>query len=93
MSTPFVYLADLEEQAESFAQWGGFELWWSGQEFPDQEFCDLQANVVGGLANTDQAICREKGHDFVDYGVAGPDTGSIDLYCRRCNYSHSVVLY
>jgi hypothetical protein len=32
-------------------------------------------------------ICAFIGHDVVDYGYAGPDSGCIDMQCKRCGVS------
>jgi hypothetical protein len=30
--------------------------------------------------------CISHGHNFVDRGYAGPDSGCIDMVCQRCGY-------
>ena len=32
-------------------------------------------------------VCRIKGHDLVDEGYATPDSGCINMSCKRCGYS------
>jgi hypothetical protein len=32
-------------------------------------------------------------HDFVDRSYGGPDSGCVDLACKRCGYNHYVTLY
>jgi len=38
-------------------------------------------------------ICLRYGHDLVDEGYAGPDSGAIDMVCKRCGWSSHVQLY
>ncbi len=33
-------------------------------------------------------VCKIKGHDLVDNGYATPDSGCIQMDCRRCGYSY-----
>jgi hypothetical protein len=41
-----------------------------------------------------RAICSVLDHDLVDMGYGGPDSGTIDIRCRRCGYSAGyAVLY
>lgn len=38
--------------------------------------------------------CNVVGHDIVDEGYAGPDSGCIDLVCKRCGWGPGkVTLY
>jgi hypothetical protein len=37
--------------------------------------------------------CEVDGHDWLDQSSAGPDSGSIDLVCRRCGESVHTTLY
>jgi len=39
------------------------------------------------------AVCRCKGHDWVDNGYAGPDGGAMEMDCRRCGAGFHHVLY
>lgn len=32
--------------------------------------------------------CRISGHDLVDEGFAGPDSGCIEMVCKRCGYCY-----
>jgi len=33
-------------------------------------------------------VCKIKGHDLEDRGCATPETGYIDMTCRRCGFSY-----
>ena len=37
--------------------------------------------------------CWLHGHQWVDESYAGPETGSIDMYCKHCGTSFRHVLY
>ena len=42
--------------------------------------------------------CREKwcaryDHDWQDCSTAGPDSGNMDMYCRRCGFGFHHQLY
>lgn len=37
--------------------------------------------------------CRLRGHELVDEGWAGPESGAIVMVCRRCQQEWSEVLY
>jgi len=41
----------------------------------------------------DSAICTAFGHDLVDVGTGGPDSGNMDHECRRCGAFWRVPLY
>ena len=38
-------------------------------------------------------ICERRGHYLEDCSTAGPDSGSIDLECKRCGYTYHHSLY
>jgi hypothetical protein len=38
-------------------------------------------------------ICRSKGHDLEDVSTIGPDSGSMDVECRRCGAYWHTQLY
>lgn len=38
-------------------------------------------------------VCLLKGHDLIDEGYAGPDSGCIDMVCKRCGWSSRTWLY
>jgi hypothetical protein len=38
-------------------------------------------------------ICKIKGHDWHEDGYCGPDSGAIDMECKRCGESHHHQLY
>ena len=38
-------------------------------------------------------ICEWQGHELVDEGYAGPDSGCIDIVCRRCGWNYRKTLY
>ena len=40
-----------------------------------------------------QLVCRVKGHDWQDNSYGGPETGCIDMDCRRCGYGFHHTLY
>lgn len=37
-----------------------------------------------------RAVCKLKGHRWVDESFAEPDSGCIDMSCSRCGYSPGV---
>lgn len=39
------------------------------------------------------AVCKVRGHAWVDNSYGGPESGCVDVYCARCGYSHHVTLY
>lgn len=39
------------------------------------------------------AVCGYIGHDLVDDSQAGPESGDMAGYCKRCGYSYRVILY
>ena len=43
--------------------------------------------AIGGM------ICRFLDHDFEDHGYAGPESGCIDVECKRCGYGFREWLY
>jgi len=97
---PFIYLSDLEEHAEGFRLSYGWDETngWSFEQVRDYMLAhgynpDHQANVIAGLATTEHTICRDEGHDWIEEGEGGPDSGWIGATCARCGYSHSVTLY
>lgn len=49
---------------------------------------------ISAIMITDlQAICIDGDHDWVDEGYAGPDSGCIDMRCKRCGHSVHHTLY
>lgn len=38
-------------------------------------------------------ICDKLGHKWVDTSHAGPDSGDMSAYCKRCGYSYHANLY
>lgn len=45
------------------------------------------------LYNKAMLICEKEGHDWVDNSYGGPESGCVDLECRRCHQSHYQTLY
>jgi len=39
-------------------------------------------------AKYDITMCRYFGHKWYDVGSVGPDSGYIEMYCKRCGFSH-----
>jgi len=40
-----------------------------------------------------KTVCRLFGHNWVNEGWAGPDSGGDGGFCRRCGWSFHVTLY
>lgn len=40
-----------------------------------------------------EAWCDQFGHDWEDTSEAGPESGDMSGYCKRCGYSHHHQLY
>lgn len=54
---------------------------------------DMHARYEELLGRTLARKCATEGHRIVDNSYGGPDSGCIDLECRRCGWSHHVTLY
>lgn len=99
MTLPFIHAADLEEHAESYLFSQGYDAAFGTQDQVRSYLLahginpDHQPIVIGGLCSTERAICREQGHDWVEEGDAGPDSGWIGATCSRCGESHHTTLY
>lgn len=39
------------------------------------------------------AVCKVRGHAWVDNGYGGPESGCIDMHCTRCGHGYHVTLY
>jgi hypothetical protein len=64
-----------------------------GEENPDKPR-HLIFYIIGALPlSITPLICKWKGHDIVDRGYGGPDSGCMDHECRRCGQYWSVPLY
>lgn len=37
--------------------------------------------------------CKIKGHQYIDDSHAGPESGTMSYYCKRCGDGHSEILY
>lgn len=33
-------------------------------------------------------VCRVRGHDLIDEGYASPESGCIEITCKRCGHSY-----
>jgi len=40
-----------------------------------------------------QFICTYKGHDWEDNSHASPESGNMDMYCKRCGETFHHILY
>lgn len=40
------------------------------------------------IQRVDYLWCAKRGHDLVDEGYAGPESGCIDMTCRKCGFSY-----
>lgn len=62
---------------------------WDGARFP--RLAALHQSLLFVL----RAVrCAFLGHKWEDQGCAGPESGSIELVCKHCGYSHGrTVLY
>jgi len=38
-------------------------------------------------------ICKIFNHVWIDDSTAGPETGNMSVYCKRCGESHCTILY
>lgn len=38
-------------------------------------------------------VCRVRGHDIVNDGWAGPESGGEDMHCTRCDWSFHHIYY
>lgn len=38
-------------------------------------------------------VCKLKGHDWVDNSYGNPETGCIEMECKRCGYYFHETLY
>lgn len=38
-------------------------------------------------------ICKVRGHEWIEDGYAGPDSGAMYMSCSRCGESHTHILY
>lgn len=94
---PFIYAADFEDHAVSFALNLGMPVDWADQYEGYLLAHGLnpshQHNVIGSLCSTERTICREIGHDWIEEGDGGPDSGWIGATCQRCGESHHTTLY
>ena len=51
-------------------------------------------NLHEAMVNAwDGMLCAVYGHDWVDRGYGGPDSGCDDKECRRCGKYWSIPLY
>lgn len=61
---------------------------WARRNVP--AFMVLWACVCGYVG---AAVCKVRGHAWVDNSYGGPESGCVDVYCARCGRSHHVTLY
>ena len=40
-----------------------------------------------------ETVCEIKGHNWEDHSHAGPESGSMDMYCERCGLDFHQILY
>ena len=67
----------------------------------EREICEMNGETLtfGQYIWTDikdrisPIICRFFGHDWMEDGYAGPDSGWMSMDCRRCGKSHYHTLY
>ena len=78
-ATGFFYLEDFVELAHHW------------MKYP--EFGDPWNPSGHGYITSDQALCTEHGHDWVDNSYGGPNSGCIHMDCRRCGESYHHTLY
>lgn len=53
----------------------------------------IKAMQITLVSRAKMAVCGYIGHDFVDDSQAGPESGNMSGYCKRCGFSYSVTLY
>lgn len=97
---PTIYLGHLESAALAFAMTpcpDGFDTKEQLDAFlvahgypPCQWFGASMTDSDESMAHE---YCEVHGHDFEDHGYAEPDSGAIDLDCRRCGFSVHHQLY
>lgn len=87
MTQNIIHLTDLEELASEFVAWScGPYCGYPDDPWPTAL---MMTNTESELYET----CRREGHDLIDEGYAGPDSGAIDMTCVRCGYSYHHQLY
>ena len=40
-----------------------------------------------------ELVCKVNGHKWIDDSYAGPESGSMDMYCERCGLDFHQILY